>query len=477
MPYSDPVVHYEFTANGKELTLDALQTILEAATWTSEGTAAIITGTFTGQPANNNTIVITSPAHPGGVTLTAKTSPAAGTEFALGSTPTEAASNLTTCINNNLTDITATSNAGVVTMTSDDTGSVTITATESLNNFTVNFASMSGGFKFSSAATSQLLTFRIWAKDIGDAAKIRLFCGSTDGGVQQSTGFAITTNVSRVLRAIAWPEALVIYFPTDSATVGAYFFAATGWIAAEDVGLEVTGVASNGGLVEITTGTPHGYSTGQLVYVSGILGATGGNGAFNITVTGSNTFTLDGSTFGGSYTSGGVVGDSNSVSQVFLAQGDEGNAGTTRCRFRQCIYTNGTNSQTWHYNVFNGQSVLTASLSSGKQELPTLESSIAHRSGHYPFTDAWVKFNTVSMATEGVYQFIINNCALIPKEAKLSENNGDQVEASPDETDHGWWIFTDPATDSNTGADEGSLAIRVPATGTAPLLDATITVI
>jgi hypothetical protein len=68
----------------------------------------------------------------------------------------------------------------------------------------------------------------------------------------------------------------------------------------------VTG-ASYPGLIEITTASPHGLATGALVSISGALGNTAANGTFTITVTGSTSFTLNGSIGNGTWTGGGSV--------------------------------------------------------------------------------------------------------------------------------------------------------------------------
>lgn len=55
----------------------------------------------------------------------------------------------------------------------------------------------------------------------------------------------------------------------------------------------------------ITTGTPHGYLTGDAVSVRNVGGVSGANGDFSITVVSPNSFSLDGSNVTGAYTGGG----------------------------------------------------------------------------------------------------------------------------------------------------------------------------
>jgi len=68
----------------------------------------------------------------------------------------------------------------------------------------------------------------------------------------------------------------------------------------------VTG-ATDASPIAITTAEPHGYQTGQMVTISGVAGNTAANGTFTITVTGATTFTLNGTTGSGNWTSGGTV--------------------------------------------------------------------------------------------------------------------------------------------------------------------------
>lgn len=74
---------------------------------------------------------------------------------------------------------------------------------------------------------------------------------------------------------------------------------------------KVTGAAAASGSneVEITTQADHLLLTGSRVWIGNVVGVSAANGIFTITVTASNKFTLNGTTFSGSYSSGGGVGD------------------------------------------------------------------------------------------------------------------------------------------------------------------------
>lgn len=66
----------------------------------------------------------------------------------------------------------------------------------------------------------------------------------------------------------------------------------------------ITG-ATNAGPISITSAS-HGLSTGQTVLIDNVIGNYAANGVWVITSTGTNTFTLDGSSGSGTYVSGGT---------------------------------------------------------------------------------------------------------------------------------------------------------------------------
>jgi hypothetical protein len=75
--------------------------------------------------------------------------------------------------------------------------------------------------------------------------------------------------------------------------------------------MAVTGAADNGsGLIRIQVASTATLTTGDWKTLSAVGGVSNANGTFQITVIDGTHFDLDGSTFAGSYTSGGVVGGS-----------------------------------------------------------------------------------------------------------------------------------------------------------------------
>jgi hypothetical protein len=69
----------------------------------------------------------------------------------------------------------------------------------------------------------------------------------------------------------------------------------------------ITGAVTHGGLIQITA-TAHTFKTEDRITISGVGGTVEANAAnWRITVTGANTFDLQGSTFTNAYTSGGTA--------------------------------------------------------------------------------------------------------------------------------------------------------------------------
>lgn len=84
----------------------------------------------------------------------------------------------------------------------------------------------------------------------------------------------------------------------------------------------------------VTTSVAHLFATGDRVRISGVLGATGANGDFTITVLSSTTFSLDGAAAPGVYTSGGTVVDRALTPQLTIpSDGDNLDASSVNAAF------------------------------------------------------------------------------------------------------------------------------------------------
>lgn len=76
--------------------------------------------------------------------------------------------------------------------------------------------------------------------------------------------------------------------------------------------------ATNASPIVITTSAAHGYATGDRIIVSGVGGNTAADGSWLITNLTSTTFSLDGSTGNGAYTSGGITTNRSSFDGINL---------------------------------------------------------------------------------------------------------------------------------------------------------------
>lgn len=74
----------------------------------------------------------------------------------------------------------------------------------------------------------------------------------------------------------------------------------------------------------VITSVAHGLSTGSRVNISGVGGNTAANGTFTITRVSADTFSLDGSTGNGAYTSGGTWRAAGLYDLEIVASGGNG---------------------------------------------------------------------------------------------------------------------------------------------------------
>lgn len=84
------------------------------------------------------------------------------------------------------------------------------------------------------------------------------------------------------------------------------------WTSSGFQSVKVVSGATNATPIAISC-TNHGYSTGDTVVITGVGGNTNANGTWEITVTGANTFTLDGSSGNATFTTNGVVRQRNNT--------------------------------------------------------------------------------------------------------------------------------------------------------------------
>lgn len=84
------------------------------------------------------------------------------------------------------------------------------------------------------------------------------------------------------------------------------------------IGTSITN-ATNASPIVITTSSAHGLASGAVVSIQGVLGNTAANGVWIVTVTGSNSFSLNGSTGNGTYSAASVASAYTPQSATFQA--------------------------------------------------------------------------------------------------------------------------------------------------------------
>jgi hypothetical protein len=100
--------------------------------------------------------------------------------------------------------------------------------------------------------------------------------------------------------------------PAETITFGTIKYTAAGaegkaLLTRSNATVAVSNAVDNGsGLVRLTTAT-HGLTTGNKVYIKGIVGTTEANGLWTVTVVSATEIDLDSSAFVNAYTSGGTV--------------------------------------------------------------------------------------------------------------------------------------------------------------------------
>mgnify|MGYP001593996054 CR=1 FL=1 len=121
-----------------------------------------------------------------------------------------------------------------------------------------------------------------------------------------------TMAVTNTSLATYGPYAVGAYHVSNQFNKASYSNAASLTIPPSSIaGTSITLVNASSGLIRVTTSANHGLTTGDAVTITGVLGTTPLTlttpSSWYVTVLTATTFTLQGSNFSGSYTSGGLV--------------------------------------------------------------------------------------------------------------------------------------------------------------------------
>jgi hypothetical protein len=353
IPYDTTLVFANIDGEVVATHIANINTQLVAAGWTSTAVAATQSGTFTGAPANNQTVTIGSTVYTYKTVLTG-----AAFEIFIGANVTENAANLAAAINAGAgagslygtgttahPDVTATSSSGTITITAASSGTAgnAIATTETLNNFTwVAAATAGGGYTLLSAASHPCkyrLLLYVYANASG-APFYRVSAEDTTKNVNFGW-LTLATGRTFAIRATSY-DCWIIRTDSNSRD---FFYCGALWNPAEWGPLTVTTIGA--GATTTLTVVGHGFSTADNVTLSGFSGdanwlAQNGK-TYACTVTGPNTFTipLDSSGF-----ATGTPGYAASFRQIGLSLVACGSylAGTVGGTFRNNLSHRGQNS-------------------------------------------------------------------------------------------------------------------------------------
>lgn len=331
--------------------VNAVSASLVSVGWTATGVGAFNTLIFSGIPANNDTITVNAKVY----TFKTAINNAIDGQLFIGATTLACATAFLAAVT--LDPVyagslysTATTGPGIgltAALVTPSTASVTITSTtlgpgasgtplsksssafdwQYIDTFS-RYYLVGGGYKHLSAMTPQGLQILAYVCDCKDALNlsdpgfIRIIISNTAEtvvagnvipmtsgfGPSASSGISLNLALSSAWRVISDPyQCFVIAEGVASTVTHSFCGFSVPWIPDFLKGIAIS-VATNANPISITTSVAHGYTTGQQVRISGVLGNTAANGTWAITVTSTTAFTLNGSLGNGAFTSGGHVG-------------------------------------------------------------------------------------------------------------------------------------------------------------------------
>jgi hypothetical protein len=333
-----PYVYTQLDASSKTALLTALKNALVASGWTlKQSDSSSVTVAFTGLPANTNTVTFD------GVVYTFKTVliQANAREVLIGASATECASNLADAINaepgTSGTKYSNTTTAHPTCTAADSTTNCTVygpngfVASETLANATLNRTTAIGlGYKLDSARCPSGLQMRLMIDDDGNATMIRIRAAACDEAVVLAHNWRLNTAADRLLEFYGVKHRIFTSLLSAPLEQGCNFMAGTPALKAKNASPKIAAISDSGGLFQIETLTAHGKVTGEHVFISGGTKNTGAaasavNGDWQITVTDTTHYTLDGSTYTAeSYDAdSGLSGSPSQVSRAFYVAGDD----------------------------------------------------------------------------------------------------------------------------------------------------------
>lgn len=207
----------------------------------------------------------------------------------------------------------------------------------SFSTATVNWS----GFKCTSAMTDAGFQCKFVFFNANDGTNTMIRCVAENASETEiSNSFAggetlFNTGASTDIRVIANKYQCFVFPDGSVGNLAASFWCiGVPWIPNFLKGVVITD-ATNASPIVITTATPHGYATANSVIIRGVVGNYFANVTNNpITVLSTTTFSLDGSTGNGAYTSGGYVGlQGAQIVECVWSQGTSSSGNLIRYQF------------------------------------------------------------------------------------------------------------------------------------------------
>ena len=382
-----PIININYTTGSVSAGTDVINAFIAnmpAAGWTHGTIAATDVATFSGQPANNDTISLdTSGA--GNKTYTFKTVISVANDVLIDLTVAATIQNLmnaiiagpgsgtkygTGTVANTTIGVSATT-ATTITFAYVTSGSAGNSAviSKSSANITLAAGSLSGGMDtFLSKITPQGLQWKFGLGTLSGSfydpgAKLIYYFGDrtfTRLASEQLQNGATPSNTHYRLIANPYQFFHFAIGATNNQDAGYWIAGGVPFVPTLQQALIISS-ATNASPIQCTTSTTNPFVTGDQVLIAGAVGNTAANGIFTITVIDTSNFTLNGSAGNGTYTANSAfVGDITSNAQTVEAIWAQFTAIGGGNNFRNSMVVNGLdwtsfNSFTRGYN--NGSDV------------------------------------------------------------------------------------------------------------------------
>ncbi|HET6454686.1 MAG TPA: hypothetical protein VFI02_09800 [Armatimonadota bacterium] len=330
--------------------MDELKDAYLDAGWTLDSSpGSYVVLSYTGLPADTQTAVFN------GTTYTAKNSPTLPTHFQIEATAKDTYDSLAAAIESQDAALdavnTGTGATGSVTVTWAAGGTGLFTASETLNNATLDATtSRYGGYKLLSGMTPQGLRMKLWiwrlSTDTYTAVRVRgMSVDESAQGVFTYGEVGLNVYAGRLLEIVANPYQFFVWLKGSTTTLGCVMYGGVPYIRPAHIPKQIVDVVDNGGEFEIECAVPHGLVTTQHAFLDNCQGVTGLNGAWQITVVDQYKYVLDDSSYSAGYVeNSGFAAGPNEISRAIFLVGQSyaNNGNATNTCWRTMPYSRGS---------------------------------------------------------------------------------------------------------------------------------------